>query len=166
MLSSFQPNIVEFPVPNLCAARWNYCDALAKSLEELQDKIKEGLVQNNTDPKIQDFEIETVVKDGADGIGDVSEYNNVRNRSLPSKAYRSVYAILKCTVSIDGKELIIFEEHEPNSVRSSRPLLQSVCDENETAALVVCIFITEKCRLQKMKRRKRLLNFDKCRISH
>ena len=146
VLSSFQPNIVEFPVPNLCAARWNYCDALAKSLEELHNKIREGLVQNNIDPKIQNFEIETVVKDGADGMGDVSEYNIVRNRSLPSKAYRYVYAILKCTVSIDGKESIIFEEHEPNSVRSNRPLLQSVCDENETAALVVCLCPIEKER--------------------
>ena len=56
------------------------------------------------------------------------------------------FCILKCSVSVGDQEYIVFEESEPNSVRSNKPLLQSICDENNTASLIVCLAPIEKER--------------------
>ena len=95
VLDSLQPKIVNFPIPNIRGARWNYADALAKSLEDLTDKIREGLVRHKLDAEIKNLTVNILVKDGADGMGEISEYNEINKTRLPSKAYRYVFLYFK-----------------------------------------------------------------------
>ena len=119
---------------------------MAKSLEDPTDKIRKGLVRHKLDAEIKNLTVNTLVKGGAGGMGEISEYNEINKTRLPSKAYRYVFCILKCSVSFGDQGYIVFEESEPNSVRSNKPLLQSICDENDTASLIVCLAPIEKER--------------------
>ena len=45
-------------------------------------------------PSDEDFVVETVIKDGGDGMGDVLIYKEVSDRFLPDKAFRFCFAVL------------------------------------------------------------------------
>ena len=75
-------------MPNLKGVRWNYVDAIAKSLQELEPQITEGLNNHNYDPSDSDIVLITSVKDGADGMGDVSVHKEISDRFLSDKAFR------------------------------------------------------------------------------
>ena len=78
VLDGLQPKIVNFPIPNIRGAHWNYADAFAKSLEDLTDKIREGLVRHKLHAEIKNLTVNTLVKDGTGGMGEISEHNEIK----------------------------------------------------------------------------------------
>jgi hypothetical protein len=62
--------------------------AIANTLEELDHFIVEGLEKNHIDPLDQSILLKTFIKDGADGMGDVSVYWEKNDSQLPNKAFR------------------------------------------------------------------------------
>ena len=46
---------------------------------------------------------------------------------------------MKITVLASEKEHVVFEEEHPNSVRTNRPLLEAICDENDAPSALICI---------------------------
>ena len=132
IMSTFSEMSHETPVPNIKGVRWNYAQALAQSLKEIDPIIEQNIkgLQMNT-PHI----IKTVVKDGGDGLGEVSVYKEKADRMLPDKAFRFSF----CIVSSMHEGQNVYEEKNPNSVRSNRPLLESIADENNKASLVACL---------------------------
>ena len=129
----------ELPFPNLKGVRYNYVEAIAKTLE-LDPYIKDGLVSNNIDPSDPSLLLKTYIKDGADGMGEVAVYWEKSDCSLPDKAFRFAFAVVKVTtVASDGSEIVIFEEEKPNSIRTNRPLLEAIADENHRSSSVFCM---------------------------
>ena len=125
--------------PNCIGARWSYTDAIAKSVDELNSVILSGLKKQNIDPKNKDLFIKVTVKDGADGLGDISEYKQKSDTFLPTKAFRYTYAVLKCEAFVGEDKFELFVEESPNSIRCNRPLLQAICDENESSSMVLTL---------------------------
>ncbi|KAK3100740.1 hypothetical protein FSP39_024522 [Pinctada imbricata] len=137
----------EFPTPNLKGVRYNYPEAIAKTLEELDPLIQEGLSRNNLDPNDPNILLKTYIKDGADGMGDVSVYWEKSQCALPDKAFRFAFAVIKVTTIMpNGSELIIFEEEKPNSIRTNRPLLEAIADENHKSSCIFCMYPIEQER--------------------
>ena len=66
----FHP-ITELITPNFRAVAWPYTHALAKTLEELDPQIEAKLVQNGYPAHDQDVLVHTIIKDGANGMGNV-----------------------------------------------------------------------------------------------
>lgn len=146
VLKDFPENCYEIPTPNCKGVRWNYLDAIAKTLEELDYKISTGLDKNGFDVNNEDLIIHTIIKDGADGMGDVSIHKEAADRFLPDKAFRFSFAVLQCSVSVADDTVMIFQEPNPNSVRTNRPLLEAIADENNTSSAVICMAEIEKER--------------------
>ena len=86
------------------------------------------------------------IKDGCDGMGDVSVYKGKGDRALPDKAFRACFCIFRITVLLEDDELVVYEEPAPNSVRRNRPLLEAIADENDHTSSLVCIVPFEKER--------------------
>lgn len=84
ILGDFHDSVPEFPSPNVKGVRFKYIDALAKTLQELDPIVKAGLGELNLDPGTT--VLKTTVKDGADGMGDVSVYKETGDRFLPDKS--------------------------------------------------------------------------------
>eukprot|EP00112_Aurelia_sp_Birch-Aquarium-sp1_P020246 Seg5179.3 transcript_id=Seg5179.3/GoldUCD/mRNA.D3Y31 product="RING finger protein 74" protein_id=Seg5179.3/GoldUCD/D3Y31 len=132
IISTFSEMSHESPVPNIKGVRWNYAQALAQSLKEIYPFIDENIKSLQIDtPGI----IKTIVKDGGDGLGEVSVYKEKADRMLPDKAFRFSF----CIVSYMQGGQNVYEEKNPNSVRLNRPLLESIADENNKASLVACL---------------------------
>ena len=136
----------EIPRPNLKGVRYNYIQAIAKTLEELDGKIVNGLEKLGIDPLDPSLLLKTFIKDGADGMGDVSVYWEKNENSLPNKAFRFSFAVVRVCTFLDEKELLVFEEERPNSVRSNRPLLEAIADENNHSSSVFCMVPIEQER--------------------
>ena len=128
--------------PNVCGVRWFYDDCIAKTLEELDDTIESnmksmGLTHSSS------LLYKVFIKDGCDGMGDVSVYRGIGDRVLPDKAFRTSFCILKVQVTIDDTQHTVFEEEYPNSVRTNRPLVEAVGDENDSPSALICILPIE-----------------------
>ena len=145
LMADFREALPQFPVPNVVGVRWSYRNALAKSLQELGSEIEKGLdncgITGN--PTLQ-----VLVKDGGDGLGDVSMYKEKGDRYLEDKAYRYSFCVLKITVDRENERVVIWEEDTPGSVRTNKTLIEAVCDENQTAAMVACVVPVEREREQ------------------
>lgn len=64
---------------------------------------------------------------------------------LPDKAFRfSFFCIVKIEAEYQGKKYDVFTESLP--VRTNRPLLESILDENNHVSNVVCILPIENER--------------------
>ncbi|XP_072172557.1 uncharacterized protein [Diadema setosum] len=122
---------LEIPAPNFKAVAWPYPNALAKTLEELDEEISDGIVKHGLDPK-EDHLILTTIKDGADGMGDISISKEATERMLPDKAFRAAFTIVQCQIELEGKLLSVYEPEAPNSIFVTRPLLEG--DENNKAS--------------------------------
>ena len=136
----------EIPRPNLKGVRYNYIQAIAKTLEELDASIVNGLEKQNIDPLDPCLLLKTFIKDGADGMGDVSVYWDKAENELPNKAFRLSFAVVRICTVLNGKEVVIFEEEKPNSVRTNRPLLEAIADENHHSSSIFCMVPIEQER--------------------
>ena len=112
---------------------WPSTHAVAKTLEELDVEIERGLEGHgfNLD---EDLQIIMTIKDGVDGMGEVTVIKEASDRLLPDKAVRAAFCVLKCEVLKDGERVTLYEPSEPNSVVCARPLFEAIADENNKAS--------------------------------
>ena len=92
--------------------------------------------------------LQVLIKDGGDGLGDVSMYKEKGDRYLEDKAYRYSFCVLKITVDRENERVVIWEEDTPGSVCTNKTLIEAVCDENQTVAMVACVVPVEREREQ------------------
>ncbi|CAH3029727.1 unnamed protein product [Porites evermanni] len=142
LMSDFRDSLPNFPTPNVVGVRWSYKDAVAKALSELNEELSE--VPN-------DIILHALIKDGGDGLGDVSQYKEKGDRCLSDKAFRYAFCIMNVKMEDGGEMKTIWEEEAPGSVRTNRCLIESICDENQTAAMVVCVAPVEAERQEMSK---------------
>lgn len=102
------PDFVEFTSPNCLGARWTYPQALALSLQEFEPHIVSGLSRHGLDHKGVIFH--TTVKDGCDGMGEVSIYKEKDCKTLPDKAFRFSFCIVKVQAEFENEMYDIFTE--------------------------------------------------------
>ncbi|XP_038062691.1 uncharacterized protein LOC119733181 [Patiria miniata] len=129
---------LETPFPNMKGVAWPYAHALAKTLEELDAEIVMGLQKAGLDPD-DDLCILTTIKDGADGMGDISVTKAARDRLLPDKAFQAAFAVIKCEVIRDGEKVTVYEPDAPDSTFKTRPLIEAIGDENNRASATVLL---------------------------
>ena len=70
ILGNFNSSSSEIPPPNVKGVRWNYAKAIAQSLFEMEPDIEENLKKQKQSEFDKTFN--TVIKDGGDGLGEVS----------------------------------------------------------------------------------------------
>ena len=100
--------------------------------KKLTEMVKLNLMQQNI--KDQDIVIKTNVKDGVDGMEEVAVQKEKEDGRLPDKVPRLSFCVLQCVITLNDKEIIILQEESPNSVKSNRPLLEVIADENTHAS--------------------------------
>ena len=132
----------EIPVPNCKGVRWNYATAIASTLQEMDPLIEENLSKLPVNEQI----IKVMIKDGGDGLGEISVYKEKGDRYLPDKALRFSFCVISCSVETKDKDFVLYQEEYPNSVRKNRPLLEALADENSSATAAVCIDPIERER--------------------
>ena len=130
LMSDFRESLPNFPLPNVVGVHWSYRDAVAKALSELDAELSEVP---------DDITLHVLIKDGGDGLGDVSQYKEKGDRSLSDKAFRYSFCIMNVKMKDEGEMKTVWEEEAPGSVRTNRCLIEAICDENQTAAMVVCV---------------------------
>ena len=133
---SFPTSIPELASPNCVGVRWSYPQAIA--MAELDVFVSDKLKSINVDPFEPSILIKTTIKDGCDGLGDTPIYWEASNRFLPDKAFRYAFCVLEMKALVQGQEIMFFQEEKPNFIRSNRPLLEAIADENNKASCVVC----------------------------
>ena len=143
--ADFDPFMPEVFTPNLEGVRWRYPDAIAQTLLELNPLIDESLAKLNI-PASSSHLFRVFIKDGADGLGDVSVYRETADRCLPDKAFRSSFCIFRINLITEDEEVNVFTEEEPNSVRTNRPYLEAIADENDKPSSVILIQPMERER--------------------
>ena len=138
VLDNFFNGTPELAPPNVKAVRVPYADALAQTLKEPDDDFDTKMKEYDIDTEDENIVITTTVKDGANGMGDVSVFSEVGDRFLPDKALRFAFVVLKCSteIAVNGEEkcFTLFKEERPNSVRVTRPLMEEIADENNSAS--------------------------------
>nr|XP_054766946.1 V(D)J recombination-activating protein 1-like [Lytechinus pictus] len=105
-------------------------EAVAKMLEELDGEISQGLAENGLPTDDPETIIYTTIKDGGDGMGDISIYKTVADSYLPDNVFRASFVILKCEAEKEGSRVTVFEEEKPNVINVCRPLLEAEGDKN------------------------------------
>jgi len=75
-------------------------------------------------------------------------YKEKGDRYLEDKTYRYSFCILNITVDRENERVVIWEEDTPGSVLTNKTLIEAVCDENQTAAMVACVVPVEREREQ------------------
>ena len=85
---------------------------------------------------------------GADGLGEVSVHKEKGDRFLPDKAFQFSFALIssKWATATPGEVKTSSETKNPNSVRTNRPLLECICDENSHASIAASLLPTEQER--------------------
>lgn len=147
ILEDFSKGVPEIATPNVKGVRWFYSDAISKTLLELEPQIISGLQKHGIDPDDQNLLLISSIKDGADGMGEISVHKEQSDRFLPDKAFRFSFCVIKIDVKLESNEIItIFDEEKPNSVRCNRPLLESLCDENNHSSTSICLLPIENER--------------------
>ncbi len=130
--------VPEIPRPNCIGVRFNYPTAIQHTLTEIELEISKKIEELGLD-KEKCLNVQTKIKDGGDGMGDVSVYKEKSKSVLPDKALRYSFCVLETTVTIDGIEHTLFKEDKPNSVKSNRPLLEAIADENDCMSSCLCL---------------------------
>ena len=136
--ADFNLNVPEVFCPNVTGVRWSYPDCIAKTLNELYPIIKAGLEQFGWTPRDTSILFKAFIKDGADGLGDVSVYKEKRDRPLPDKAFRASFCIFRIDALKGDKCVTVFEEEDPNSIRTNRPYSECIADENDRPSAILC----------------------------
>ena len=141
LMSDFREGLPQFLCPNVVGTRWDYRDAVAKFLRELGSEIDKGLENLGiTDNPL----LHVLIKDGGDGLGDVSQYKEKGDTFIEDKAYRYSFCILKITIKISDESIAVWEVEAPGSLRTNKTLIEAVCDENQTLAMVTCVIPIER----------------------
>lgn len=96
ILDDFPP-VPETPRPNCKGVRWLYPDAIAKTLEELDYLLERAMLDLNLDPTDKCMIVKTIIKDSADGMGDIAVHKEAADRTLPDKVLRFSFAVLQCS---------------------------------------------------------------------
>ncbi|XP_030831396.1 V(D)J recombination-activating protein 1-like [Strongylocentrotus purpuratus] len=152
---SFEPDVIQSemypgfdaPPPNFQGVHWDNSHALAKTLEEQESDIASGLHKCGISPE-KDIQNLMTVKDGADGMGNISIFREASDILLPDKAFRAAFAIIRCEVMKDGERTTVYEPSDLNSVTITRLLIGCTGDENNSASA--------KCMLHTMERQREL----------
>jgi hypothetical protein len=132
--ADFVKGLPDLYVPNCEGVIWPYPDAIAKTLEELIEvELIPKLMEKHIDITPQQL-FKVFIKDGGDGLGDVSIYKEKGDKALPDKALRYSF----CVLQIELGDKVIYEDLHPNSVRSNRPLLEALADENDKGSSTLC----------------------------
>ena len=84
LMSDFRESLPNFPLPNVVGVRWSYRDAVAKALSELDAELSEVP---------DDITLHVLIKDGGDGLGDVSQYKEKGDRSLPLTRHSGIHFV-------------------------------------------------------------------------
>lgn len=108
-------------------------------MEELADDILFGLKNVNIDPAYSSLLFITTIKDGGDGMGEMAVYKEKNDRFLPDKALRFSFCLIKTEVVSPSDTFTVFKEKSPNYVRNTKPLLESLADENNKSTIAICI---------------------------
>nr|XP_054766944.1 V(D)J recombination-activating protein 1-like [Lytechinus pictus] len=145
---------------DLAPASWWCC--LCRRLMELhggscQDagsfdgEISQGLAENGLPTDDPETIIYTTIKDGGDGMGDISIYKTVADSYLPDNVFRASFVILKCEAEKEGSRVTVFEEEKPNVINVCRPLLEAEGDKNRHQHQPSCygtLNMRETCTMQ------------------
>ena len=83
--------------------------------------------------------IKVTVEDGVDGLRDVSEYKQKSDTFFPTKAFQYTYAVLKCEAFVGEQKYELFLEESLDSICCNQPLLQAMCDVNESSSMVLTL---------------------------
>ncbi|XP_070555020.1 V(D)J recombination-activating protein 1-like [Ptychodera flava] len=143
MLEEFKNICKEIPGPNLEGVKFPYADAIAKTLQEIEPDIRENFNSLGLPSTSAEIVLHTFVKDGSDGMGDVEIYRGKGERTLPGNAFQASFAVVKSEVEIDDKQMVVFEQENPNPVKCNRPLIQAIADENCESTLNYCLLPME-----------------------
>ena len=81
-------------------------------------------------------------------LGDVSQYKEKGDRYLEDKAFKYLFCVLNVTVEQNKEIFTIQEVDKPGYVRTNKTLIEAVCHENQTSAMVTCVIPVEKEREQ------------------
>ena len=136
ILDQFDTNASEIPIPVCAGVRFSYLSAVAKSILELNDTVDNGL--HNAGLKKENVKFKTIIKDGGDGMGEVLIHKEKSDSMLPDKAFRFSFCIVKMMAISDGTCITVYENEKPNSVRTNRPLLEAIVDENNKVSNILC----------------------------
>jgi V(D)J recombination-activating protein 1 len=133
----------DFPLPNVSGVEFDYIPAIAKTLTELEDKIR-GRLQECGLP--MDTPVHTVIKDGGDGLGDVNVKARKSDFSLTDKVFRYSFCILRCTATVNDQTFELFREGSANSVDCTRPVVICHCDESDRPSISITLANVSKAR--------------------
>ena len=102
----FDQNNAEVPTPNIKGVWWNYVSLIAESLKEIELKIDKKIIKESQSKT--DKTLHTVIKDCADGLGEVSVYKEKGDKFLPDKAFRFSFAVIssRCVSQNSGDKKI------------------------------------------------------------
>ena len=138
IMTHFSSDLPELPKPNCAGVRFHYPAAVAQTISELKPDIVRGLSDHNIDMLTADLSFITTIKDGGDGMGEVSIHKEKSDQMLPDKAFRFSFAVVKVEAVTQGEKYVVYENTKPNSVRTNRPLLEALADENNKVSNIVC----------------------------
>ena len=142
-MSEFTQSAAKIQYPNVKGVRYNYAEALANTLLELEPDIEKFFAENKESVN-PDQILCTTIKDGGDGLGSVSVYKEKADRFLPDKALRFSFAVISSEGKAnDDTSQTVYECENPNSVRVNRPLLECIADKNNKASSIVCLLPIE-----------------------
>lgn len=96
-------DFVELATPNCLGVRFSYFDALSVSVQELEPEIVNGL--ENQGLNVENVILHTTVKDGCDGMGEVSIYKEKDFKMLPDKAFRFSFCIVNIEAVHQGTKV-------------------------------------------------------------
>ena len=71
-------------------------------------------------------------------MGQVSIHKEKSDSMLLDKAFRFSFCIVKIIAMSDGTCITVYENEKPNSVRTNRPLLEAIADENNKVSNILC----------------------------
>ena len=152
----------ELPKPNCAGVRLSYPAAVARSLVELQDDIQQGLRNHNL-PDSEEVEFVTTIKDG--GMGWVKSRCIGKNlyKCCLTKPFAFLSVSFLYTRHLTVKSFV-YRNDKPNSVRTNRPLLEALADENNKASNIFCTLPIEKERQVLIQNRIKLIIGQKVQV--
>ena len=136
--------------PNLIGMRYRYDKAIAQTLSEFHDRVERRLnevSEENTatsDAIRGGVTLDAYFKDGADGLGEISQYKGKTLRVLPNNAMRYAFTLMQINLTCNGKTHVLYKNEAPGSVKSCRTLMNAIADENDSVSSAMCILPIER----------------------
>ena len=79
-------------------------------------------------------------------MGKVSVNRKKSLQMLPDKDFRFSFCIVSIHATLNGEKFLMYRNDKPNSVRTNRPLLEALADENNKASNMFCTLPIEQDR--------------------